>query len=77
MRGLKWSYWLFSAVLIHGRIPHGMRGLKSKAMNYDSEIASSHPARDAWIEMNYSLFGLPYTKSRIPHGMRGLKLRQE
>ena len=34
------------------RIPHGMRGLKSNDCLVNGYIVMSHPARDAWIEIN-------------------------
>ena len=35
----------------HGRIPHGMRGLKSSARCGLTTQPPSHPAWDAWIEI--------------------------
>ena len=56
-----------------GRIPHGMRGLKSYWLGKYVAWVLSHPAWDTWIEIFFrqSLILLCY--SRIPHGMRGLK----
>ena len=51
MRGLKYKkadrIWRESR-----RIPHGMRGLKYRIAAYNSGIAESHPAWDAWIEIS-------------------------
>ena len=34
------------------RTPHGVRGLKSMEKNSIQPIASSHPSRGAWIEID-------------------------
>ena len=57
-----------------GRIPHGMRGLKSDGFVILDDLKSSHPAWDAWIEMPLMRAVSAFSLCRIPHGMRGLKL---
>ena len=37
-----------------GRIPYGMRGLKSKRIHPRIKEDWSHPIRDAWIEITKS-----------------------
>ena len=55
------------------RIPHGMRGLKFRMSDLPLFPCMSHPAWDAWIEINlYGVISKGYI-CRIPHGMRGLK----
>ena len=50
-----------------------MRGLKYKKEDGTDIAGESHPAWDAWIEMQKNMILSPKQSSRIPHGMRGLK----
>ena len=52
-----------------------MRGLKSVSWRHDTGISSSHPSRDAWIEMPNKISIKRAITSRIPRGMRGLKYK--
>ena len=36
------------------RTPHGVRGLKCASRSRDTEFHESHPARGAWIEIDYT-----------------------
>ena len=54
MRGLKWAKGQPSRCFPSCRIPHGMRGLKSAAETPDFHMGTSHPARDAWIEIIFA-----------------------
>jgi len=54
-----------------------MRGLKSYCSPFIPTPYSSHPARDAWIEIKKQQVQMTEEKGRIPHGMRGLKFSFE
>ena len=49
--------WIEIFVALHtnskedGRTPHGVRGLKSRAVHPGVAIYLSHPSRGAWIEI--------------------------
>ena len=51
MRGLK-CVPLCPAAEWRSRIPYGMRGLKYPQITYIAEVMTSHPIRDAWIEID-------------------------
>ena len=55
------------------RTPQGVRGLKFRLRAERQEIAKSHPARGAWIEIE-KLGGKSASEfGRTPQGVRGLK----
>ena len=56
------------------RTPHGVRGLKSRAIRAEEVLAESHPARGAWIEIPLMIIIYTILTRRTPHGVRGLKL---
>ena len=56
-----------------GRIPQGVRGLKSYSPPQYLTNALSHPARGAWIEIEKWLKEGIGEMCRIPQGVRGLK----
>ena len=62
MRGLKFS-WPNPESPGRGRIPHGMRGLKSVLNRREASKRQSHPAWDAWIEIWSSEKKPKYTES--------------
>ena len=72
MRGLKLAAGTVAAKHL-GRIPYGMRGLKSDLRFCGDDLVRSHPIRDAWIEINHIAETKTNKASRIPYGMRGLK----
>ena len=57
------------------RTPQGVRGLKSIYDFAESVTGTSHPARGAWIEINYPPTKNARNYSRTPQGVRGLKSR--
>ena len=66
------NYW-FSA-LFRCRTPRGVRGLKSLSRPaVIARIASSHPARGAWIEIGEQRTRGAAGRRRTPRGVRGLK----
>ena len=55
------------------RTPHGVRGLKYDRVYASKKSAGSHPARGAWIEIQYCGNTGDASDGRTPHGVRGLK----
>ena len=74
VRGLKCRAYRRYIPDVWSRTPHGVRGLKSKR-NHLAQLLDrqSHPARGAWIEINYPSPHRSSTDGRTPHGVRGLK----
>ena len=66
----------YIGLILMGRTPQGVRGLKySGRLDIFCE-GVSHPARGAWIEMASTSGSWRGTSSRTPQGVRGLKLRR-
>ena len=55
MRGLKYACRKPLSDISACRIPHGMRGLKFLSPDKPLEESASHPAWDAWIEIDQSV----------------------
>ena len=53
-----------------------MRGLKFSNRAISGISGMSHPAWDAWIEIDVVMPICLATAGRIPHGMRGLKFKR-
>ena len=60
-------------MLLDGRTPHGVRGLKCARKSIPRLCAWSHPSRGAWIEISIILADILVKACRTPHGVRGLK----
>ena len=58
------------------RTPQGVRGLKYQILRAMGDIAQSHPARGAWIEIPYARRAKNTGACRTPQGVRGLKSQQ-